>query len=148
MIQEFSTVVNAAPTGKKASIRALQAWQYLIGKAYNRQTIRYPDLAGLMEYKDNRPLTPILGHIMFFCAENNLPPLTILVVNVDGTPGAGFTDADPDDFHRERERVFNFDWCGLVPPTIEEFKQAWKNAKQASSKSSGRLRAAAADFRR
>lgn len=131
MIQEFTDLVNSVRTGEKAAIRALQAWQYLIGKAYNRQIIRYSDLAILMGYKDNRPLTPILGHIMFFCAQSKIPPLTILLVNKDGTPGEGFTDADPDDFHRERERVFNFDWYGIFPPSVQEFRQAWKNAKQA-----------------
>ena len=129
MTDLFSSIVNAAPTGDKSPIRALQTWQYLIGKADSRQTIKYPTLAEIMDYKDNRPLTPILGHIMFYCAENGLPALTIIVVNKDGTPGSGFTDVDPDAFHKEREKVFDFNWFSLVPPTFDEFKKAWINAK-------------------
>ncbi len=129
MINLFSDAVNSASTGDKSPIRALQAWQYLIGKAYNRQTIRYEHLAALMGYTDNRPLSPILGHIMVYCQQNELPPLSIIVVNKDGTPGEGFTDAAPDEFHRRREDVFNYDWYSIVPPKVEEFKEAWEASK-------------------
>jgi hypothetical protein len=130
MVKYFSKVVDSANIGEKSAIRALQTWQYLIGKAFNRQTVRYGDLAKQLGYSDSRPLSPILGQIMFFCQQNELPPLTILVVNKDGTPGEGFTDADPDEFHRCREDVFNYDWYGIVPPKIKEFRKAWERAKK------------------
>ena len=129
MIRYFSDAVREAKPGEKAVIRAQQVWQYLIGKAYNRQTIRYGDLAQRLGYEGPRPLNPILGHIMFFCQQNELPPLTILVVSKDGTPGEGFTDTDPNDFHRRREDVFNYDWYGIVPPTIEELGKAWEKGQ-------------------
>ncbi|MCQ9206862.1 MAG: hypothetical protein NG740_03160 [Omnitrophica bacterium] len=129
MIKLFSNLVNSAAIGEKAAIRALQTWQFLVGKASNRQTVRYGDLAKLMGYRDNRPLSSILGHVMYFCNQNNLPPLTIIVVNKDGTPGEGFSDAAPDEFHKKREEVFLFDWFGIMPPTIQEFQKAWQAAK-------------------
>ena len=86
----FTDVANAAETGEKASVRALQAWQYLIAKACNRQIAKYDELRELMEYPDNRPLSPILGCIAFFCIQNDLPPLTLIVVNNSGIPGEGF----------------------------------------------------------
>jgi hypothetical protein len=60
----FNDLVNDTETGKKAAIRALQAWQFLISKASNRQLVRYGDLATVMGYADNRPLSQILGHLI------------------------------------------------------------------------------------
>ena len=61
--------------------RALQIWQILIAKASNRQTLTYGMLAQLLGFKGADVLAPILGHIMFYCQQNNLPPLTVIVVN-------------------------------------------------------------------
>src|SRR3989304_9688569 len=122
MAELFNDLVEAADTGSKAAIRALQAWQYLIAKAHNRQIIRYDEISQIMNYADNRPLSPILGHIMFYCNQQNLPPLTIIVVNQHGTPGEGFTEKARHEFDRRREEVFSFDWFGIRPPSIEEFQ--------------------------
>ena len=63
--------------------RALQIWQILIGKAHNRQTLTYGMLAQLLGFKRAGTLAHPLGHIMHYCQLNNLPPLTVLVVNQD-----------------------------------------------------------------
>ncbi|PWU17369.1 MAG: hypothetical protein C5B50_11460 [Verrucomicrobia bacterium] len=123
-MKNFNELVRNAATGRKASIRALQAWQYLIAKAANRQLVRYPELAARLGYTDNRPLTPILGQVMYLCSDEGLPPLTIIVVNQDGTPGPGFTDVPRGEFDRKREEVFGYDWFGLVPPSFEDFQSA------------------------
>ena len=61
--------------------RAVQAWQILVGKAMNRQTITYEGLSRLMYGKDAAGvLNRILGHIAFFCIDSGLPPLTSIVV--------------------------------------------------------------------
>lgn len=60
----FTHVVNAADTGEKSAIRALQAWQYLISHASSRRIARYHDLQELMQYTDNRPRTAALSCIM------------------------------------------------------------------------------------
>jgi putative restriction endonuclease len=102
--------------------RALQIWQILIGKAHNWQTITYGALANMIGYSDARPLPNILGYIMKYCDQNNLPPLTALVVNKQsGAPGNGLTTLR--NLDADREEVFNFDWYALVPPTPAEFRQ-------------------------
>lgn len=127
MVNFFTDVTNAADEGNKSSVRALQAWQILVGKAYNRQIVRYDELSKLMEYSDNRPLSTILGCIMYFCDQNNLPPLTILVVNQDGVPGGGFTTETLGNYHTRREEVHNYEWYKIIPPTINEFQSAFEN---------------------
>jgi hypothetical protein len=128
MVVMFDDVTNEAKTGKKSSVRALQAWQYLIGKASNRQIVKYDELRTLMGYPTNNPLTSILGCIMFFCEQNGLPPLSIIVVNRYGVPGEGFTAEKMKDYHQRREDVFNYNWFTIVPPTIDEFQMARENA--------------------
>jgi hypothetical protein len=125
MVEWFNEVTNDAENGKKSAVRALQAWQYLIGKAANRQIVKYDELRNLMEYPTNNPLTTILGCIMFYCQQNTLPSLTIIVVNKQGVPGEGFTAEELDDYHIRREDVFNFPWLKLVPPTIDELREAY-----------------------
>src|SRR4030042_598401 len=98
-------------------MRALQIWQVLIGAAYHRQLLTYGMLAKMLGHQGARTLTQPLGHIMFYCRENGLPPLTILVVNQDtGCPGEGFTGAEA---NADREAVFQFNWYDIVPPTPE-----------------------------
>jgi len=128
-MKTFDELVNDADTGKKSVIRAVQAWQYLIPKATNRQLVRYDELAALMGYSDNRPLSHILNFIMVYCAQNSLPSLTGIVVNKDGTPGPGFTDASRNDLDRKREDIFSTEWFRISPPSIEEFENAYRISK-------------------
>lgn len=128
-MKTFDELVNDADTGKKSVLRALQAWQYLIAKATSRQLVRYDELADLMGYPDNRPLSHILNFIMVYCAQNSLPPLTGIVVNKDGTPGSGFTEASRHDLDRKREEVFSTAWFRIFPPSLEEFENAYHLSK-------------------
>jgi hypothetical protein len=125
MLMKFDDVVKSADSGMKSAIRAQQAWQYLIGKAFNRQISRYEELREMMGYPTSNPLGVVLGCIMFYCEQNVLPPLTIIVVNKDGVPGEGFTSVKMKDYHKRREDVFNFEWYKVVPPTVEELRQAF-----------------------
>ena len=120
----FNDVVKQADSGEKAAIRAVQAWQHLIGKAANRQIVRYEELRDLMDYPTCNPLASILGCIMGYCEQHGLPPLTLLVVNKAGVPGAGFTAEEPGAYHRRREEVFTFPWLKLMAPAIDELRQA------------------------
>ena len=123
MIQWFTDVAEQAETGRKSAVRAVQAWQYLIAKASNKQLVRYGELAELMGYSNNRPLSYILGRIMDFCERNTIPPLTLIVVNADGIPGNGFTAEDSVAYNRTREEVFAFQWFKIIPPTVEEYME-------------------------
>lgn len=128
MLKMFNDMTDSAGSGEKSAVRALQAWQYLIAKAANRQMVQYEELRILMDYPTSNPLAPILGCIMFWCEQNKLPPLTLLVVNKSGVPGEGFIAESLLNYHQRREDVFNCQWYKIVPPSINEFKEARINA--------------------
>ena len=102
--------------------RAVQIWQILVSKATNRQTMTYGMLAEILGFRGAGTIGQFLDPVMIYCRQNGLPPLTVVVVNQDsGLPGAGLPGTD---LHVDRERTFNYDWFGLVPPTPEEFRAA------------------------
>ena len=104
--------------------RAAQIWQILACKASNRQTLTYGQLADLIGFKGAGTLAHFLGHIMYYCIQNELPPLTVLVVKQDtGLPGEGLVGAD---LNADRERVFGYDWFALVSPTTEGLAAAYR----------------------
>ncbi|MBI3443943.1 MAG: hypothetical protein HY055_00890 [Magnetospirillum sp.] len=106
--------------------RALQAWQILIGKAMNRQTITYKGLSKLMYGKPAAGvLNKILGHVAFFCDDHDLPPLTSIVVGKGrGTPGKSiplnFTELDS-----WRERTYEYDWYNVYPPSEDQLRSSY-----------------------
>lgn len=102
----------------KLTERAWQLWPLLAHAAKHRQTLVYSDLAKLTGY-----LAPGMGSIlavlMRYCAHRGLPPLTVLVVNKNtGRPGEGLLTSAAHD--QDRERVYEFDWLSLKPPTPDE----------------------------
>ena len=100
--------------------RALQIWQILISAAHNRQILTYGLLADMLGYGGAGGLGSQLEPIMRFCQQNNLPPLTVLVVNKEtGLPGVGLTGAD---LNADRESVFQYPWHRIYPPTVEELR--------------------------
>lgn len=104
-------------------LRALQIYQILIGLAHSRRTVTYRMLADMLGYDGAGVFSAKLGHIMNWCEQNKLPPLTILVVNQEtGLPGQGLIT--PLDLHAEREDVFNYNWFNLMPPTPAELAEA------------------------
>jgi hypothetical protein len=106
--------------------RALQIWQILICKASNRQTITYGGLAKTLGFRGAGTLADMLGHVSFYCLQHDLPALTVLVVNQDtGLPGEGLMKIGID-LDAEREAVFQYDWFAVVPPSPEEFREAFK----------------------
>jgi alkylated DNA nucleotide flippase Atl1 len=134
MVKSFSEEMD-----KKASWRALQMWQVLIGCAYNQQLTTYGQLAEVMGDLQPRHLANILGRIMFLCEEEGLPPLTVLVVKSHGgSPGSGFDldDSRYGNLDEARMDVFKADWYRIVPPTADDFQQVWERAKAAGRVSS------------
>lgn len=101
--------------------RAYQLWLFLISAARNRQVFTYGHLARLMGYPDARPIIAPLGHIMFWCEQNGLPPLTVIVFSRQkGEPGSGLTTGTVEDL----ETVFSHDWFSIIPPTPDELASA------------------------
>ena len=119
-------VKNFNPTAEHPA-RAVQAWQILVGKAMNRQTVTYEGLSRLMYGKEAAGvLAAILGHIAFYCKDHNIPPLTALVVGKGpGKPGDRIP-LDPAKFDEERENVYQYDWYNVYPPSEADLATAYK----------------------
>lgn len=107
---------------KTLEMRALQVFNILIGCAHRRETLTYKLLAQKVGHKGAGIFAQRLEMIMRWCADNKLPPLTVLVVNDNtGVPGSGLTSTES--IHSDQERVFKFNWYDLVPPTAEEMNR-------------------------
>lgn len=110
------------PFERNRPSRALQVWLILISAAHNRQILTYNMLAKLLGYGGAGVFAQILGHVAFYCKNNDLPPLTSLVVNEKtGLPGSGIPVRDT---HKLREDVFNYKWFRIVPPTVEQLQES------------------------
>ncbi len=103
--------------------RAAQIWPVLVLAARNRQTLTYSMLARMIGVP-MPGLGRLLEPIQSYCQNNNLPPLTILVVKDTGVPGTGFTAAE--DIPRNQQKVFEMDWIKRGSPSVEEFAKAVK----------------------
>jgi hypothetical protein len=110
--------------------RAVQAWQILVGAAMTRQTLTYKLLGKMMfQRKAEGVLNKALGHIAFYCIDNELPPLTSIVVGSKrGKPGEKIPiyRAKLDE---DREKVYATDWYNIHPPTEQELHASYKNHK-------------------
>jgi alkylated DNA nucleotide flippase Atl1 len=103
--------------------RSMQIWSLLICAANDRRTFTYGDIADILGMGGAGVMAQFLGPIMWLCEDNEWPPLTVLVVNQEsGLPGDGLTTIE--NVNRDREKVFNFDWFGLEPPTLQSFDSA------------------------
>ena len=125
MATTFVEAVDRAAPGEKAALRALQIWQILISRASSYSIITYGKLAKILGYGGAGVFPAILGHILYYCQKNELPPLTSLVVKKEtGLPGEGF-GMRAEQIPPKQMEVFNYNWFGLVPPTIEELMEAY-----------------------
>lgn len=89
--------------------RAYHAWNELVLAAKERRLLRYReigDVIGVHSMAMKFALEPIQAH----CIRQQLPPLSILVVNAKGRPGPGFTAWDSERFDEGCERVFDWSW--------------------------------------
>jgi len=99
--------------------RAVQVWQALLSAAHNRQTLTYSLLADQVGLTAGELADP-LGMVAGYCAVKQLPPLPVLVVQVDmGRPALGLAWASDPDF--AREAVYQHAWFRLKPPSSSDF---------------------------
>jgi hypothetical protein len=106
--------------------RASQIWALLICAARERKTYTYGNVADILGFGGAGVMAPFLGCIMWFCEENKLPPLTVLVVNQGtGLPGEGLSTLE--EVNQDREAVFRFDWFGIEPPQNSHFESVDRN---------------------
>jgi hypothetical protein len=105
----------------KVHERASQIWPILSFAALNRQVLTYDIVGGLIGVP-RFGLAQLLEPIQSYCLLNELPALTVLVVNKSGEPGVGFIASQ--DVPKEQQRVFSIDWLTNHTPSPEEFKTA------------------------
>jgi len=104
--------------------RSAQIWSVLAWAASHRQNITYSQLAQVTGAFTGG-LGALLEPIQSYCLVNNLPPLTILVVQQDsGLPGSGFTGASAGDLASAQARVFEFNWLAHGNPGPEKLEHA------------------------
>ena len=90
--------------------RAAKGWDVLTEIASQNKLITYGEL-GVRIGIHHRPVRHLLGLIQDYCLVNELPPLSILVVNkLEGKPGDGFVAWDADDIESGLKQVYEFNW--------------------------------------
>ena len=102
----------------------LRAYLVLMGCAADRQTVSYDDLARRINRGGPNLLARPLDLITRWCQQHSVPAIASLVVEQGtGLPAPGFSAVSKDEIPREQERVWEFDWYGILPPTIEELAE-------------------------
>ena len=95
---------------------AFMIWNILADVSKSKQTITYKLLAN----KVNMNFIPASFHglheIQNYCEQENLPPLTMLAVGMDGRQGEGFRKKRDDGEIYNLDDVYLFDWHGYGNP--------------------------------
>ncbi len=108
------------------SERACQIWAILAWAATNRQSLTYGHVSKLIGVPTSG-LGQLLEPIQSYCLINNMPPLTILVVQKEtGLPGSGFTGASALDYAKAQIDVFAMNWLEHGNPQPEKFEEAFQ----------------------
>ena len=108
--------------------RAQQLWSILVLAARSRQIWSY-EIVGQACRLPPASIGDFLRPIQQYCSENDLPPLTSLIVGKnDGVPGDGFIAAQ--DVPRAQMQVFERDWLSERAPTAPQFADAYRRAPQ------------------
>ena len=106
------------------SQRASQIWAVLAWAAKNRQSLTYDHLSKLIGVP-RAGLGKLLEPIQSYCLLENLPPLTILVVQQEfGVPGTGFTGTNAAEYAKAYMKVYEFDWLEHGNPQPEKLEEA------------------------
>ena len=108
--------------------RAQQLWSILALAAKNRQMLTYDIVARLTGVV--RPsIGDFLRPIQQYCTENELPPLTVLVVSeTTGLPGKGFIAAA--DIPAALIAVFSRDWLSVAAPSEAQLRASYDRVAQ------------------
>ncbi|PIE50522.1 MAG: hypothetical protein CSA38_02685 [Flavobacteriales bacterium] len=96
--------------------RAYLAWNVLVEYAQNSKTITYKELGEKISIH-HRAVRFVLDLIQDYCMENQLPPLTILVLNKNSNlPGSGFVAYDIENSRDGIEKVYKYIWKSIPNP--------------------------------
>lgn len=106
--------------------RAQQLWSILVIAASNRQVLTY-EIVGKACGTPAASIGDFLAPIQQYCSEQDLPPLTSLVVGKEsGSPGEGFIAAK--DVLRAQARTFSHNWLAAQAPSEEQLAAAYDRA--------------------
>ncbi len=105
--------------------RSMQIWSMLVFAAKHHKIVSYENISKLIGVP-----TPGVGRFLFlilrYCAQNNLPPLTSIVIShVTGRPGDGFPEDM--DIIESQSRTFVYDWLSRQVPNSDDFQSADPN---------------------
>jgi putative restriction endonuclease len=101
--------------------RAFLVWPILTNCARKNEPITYGEL-GIRLGIFHRTFTPSLSLIQEFCIDNELPPLTILVITKKkGLPGNGFKADNFENLQDEINKVYTFNWSSLPNPFENQY---------------------------
>jgi hypothetical protein len=101
--------------------RALQIYLVLIGVASNKTTIPFGKLSKeqMGGYGGGHVIVSELKCVEMWCASNNLPDLTTLVVNAQtGLP----TGKNTEQAQEAQGQVYACNWFDFFPPSADELK--------------------------
>lgn len=97
--------------------RASHTWRALVDLACKRETREYGELGEMVGQSFALAVRHPLALIYWHCEREQLPPLTVLVVNKQtGLPSSGFGKPDRAEFERLCEEVFLYDWTSVPNP--------------------------------
>src|SRR5271169_6874991 len=102
--------------------RALQLWSVLVLAAMTRTVLTYEEVHALTGLPNNSG--DFLGHIHFYCVQNNLPLLPTLVVGIH-TGRPSFPEYNGLEIPVEHRRCFDHDWMGHGVPTPDQLESAY-----------------------
>jgi hypothetical protein len=104
---------------------ALRLYLILICCAARGETVTYDELAQRAHQQDKHLLTPPLDVVAAWCRASGLPALTSLVVeSLTGTPAPGFDAVSKEKVPTEQDRVREYDWYAIFPPSVAELTPA------------------------
>jgi hypothetical protein len=99
----------------------MQIWPILLCAAYNRRTLTYGELGGLIGMPAHT-LAQTLDRITKYCDRNELPPLSVVVINQQkGEPGPGHPTIK--DFEKDLKAVFDYKWFARPPIQMSDLEE-------------------------
>ena len=120
-------------TGDRLHVQAQRIWLILTAWArLRKKTIEYGKLAKLMG-KDPRAghtLGRQLGIVGYYCLNNELPPLNIIVVGQQtGAPGAEAVVTEGKTVRADQKAVFKTDWFAIRSPSLKDLRETREEMK-------------------
>jgi hypothetical protein len=104
---------------------ALRLYLILICCAARGETVTYEELAQRAHQQDRGLLTPPLDLVAGWCRANGLPAPTLLVVEaVTAKPAPGVDAARKGNVAAEQDKVREYDWFAIFPPSVAELTPA------------------------